>query len=122
MSLSPKNIEDKLREMINSWEQMAPGKAFGVTLDEFKAAIKPSFDARDKLADLNDQIIKTTNDRDTADEASLALAKRVLNSILADPTEGPDSSLVEGFGLVRKSDRKTGLTRKKTAVAGKKPE
>lgn len=119
---SPKMIEEKLRQAINAWEQMAPAKSFGMTVDEFKAALKPSFDVRDKLADLADQTTKAINDRAGFDQASLALLQRVLNSILADPTEGPDSSLVEGFGLVRKSERKTGLTRKKTAAAGKKPE
>ena len=120
MSLSPKNTEDKLRDQINAWEQMAPAKTFGVTLDEFKAQLKPSFDARDRLADLEDQITKAANDRDTADETSLALGQRVLNAILADPTEGPNSSLLEGFGRVRQSERKSGLTRKK--VATRKPE
>ena len=119
---SPKTIEAKLRASINAWEEMAPAKSFGMTLDEFKAGMKPSFDVRDKLADLADQTTKAIDDRANFDEASLALLQRVLNSILADPTEGPDSSLVEGFGLVRKSERKTGLTRKKKAAASKKPE
>jgi hypothetical protein len=50
------------------------------------------------------------------DDASLALAQRVVNAILADGTEGPDSSLLEGFGRTRQSDRKSGLTKKKPAT------
>ena len=37
--------------------------------------------------------------------------------VLADPTEGPDSSLIEALVRVRQSERKTGLTRKKTKAA-----
>lgn len=37
MNLSPKETEEKLRKMVNAWEQMAPTKKFAVTLDEFKA-------------------------------------------------------------------------------------
>jgi hypothetical protein len=37
----------------------------------------------------------------------------VIAGILADPTEGPDSSLIEGVGRTRQSERKTGLTRKR---------
>jgi hypothetical protein len=112
-------VEEKLRQAINAWEQMAPAKNFGMTLAEFKTGVQPSFDIRDKLTDLADQTTKAINDRGTFDEASLESVQRVLNSILADPTEGSDSSLVEGFGYVRKSERKTGLTRKKAAADGK---
>lgn len=51
----------------------------------------------------------------------MALAQRVLNAILADADEGPNSSLLEGFGRVRESERKTGLTRKGKAAAAGKP-
>jgi hypothetical protein len=115
MSLGPKDIDEKLREMINTWEQMASTKTFAVTLDEFKAGLKPSFDARNRIADLEDQLAKARDDRDRCDEGSIALSRRVVNAILADATEGPDSSLLEGFGQTRESDRKSGLTRKKAA-------
>jgi hypothetical protein len=118
MSLGPKDVEEKLRKMINVWEQMAPTKTFAVTPDEFKAGVKPSFDVRDKIADLEAQLAKAKDDRERVDEASLALAQRVVNAILADGTEGPDSSLLEGFGRTRQSERKSGLTKKK-AVKGK---
>jgi hypothetical protein len=36
---------------------------------------------------------------------------RLVNGVLADPTEGPDSALYEAFGYTRKSERKSGLTR-----------
>jgi hypothetical protein len=36
----------------------------------------------------------------------------VVNGVLADPDEGPDSPLYEAFGYIRESERKSGLTRK----------
>lgn len=91
MSKGPKAVEEQLRNMVNAWKEMAADKKFAVTLDEFKAGIKPSFDVRDKLAALEDQMTKAMNDRDNFDEASMALAQRVINAVLADDTEGKDS-------------------------------
>jgi len=51
------------------------------------------------------------NDRDSADATFLAKAQLVVNGVLADPTEGPDSSLYEAMGYTRKSERKSGLHR-----------
>lgn len=113
MPSGPKETEDKLKRMVNTWETMAPTKTFGgVTLDQFKSGVAPSLAARDLIADLNDQLIKANNDRAQADEVSLALAQRVVNGVLADPTEGPDSSVYEGFGYTRRSERRSGLTKK----------
>jgi hypothetical protein len=39
-------------------------------------------------------------------------ADLVTNGVIGDPTEGPDSALYEAFGYVRKSEKKSGLTRK----------
>ena len=114
MSKGPKDTEEKLRKMINSWEQLAPTKKFAVTLDEFKAGLKPSFDVREAIADLDEQRTKAFDDRDDFDDASMELAQRVVNAILADESEGKNSSLLEGFGRIRDSEKKSGLTRKKS--------
>lgn len=52
--------------------------------------------------------------RDTDDEAALAKRELIVNGVISDPNFGPDSALYEALGFVRKSDRKSGLTRKKT--------
>ena len=43
---------------------------------------------------------------------SRSQAQLVVAGVLADPTEGPDSSLYEAMGYTRKSERRSGLTRK----------
>ena len=110
----PKEVEERLRKAISSWETMAPTKSFGgLTLDQFKTQTAPSFTVRDTIANLDAQMTQALNERATVDETSLGLLQRVIAGILADPTEGPDSSLIEGVGRTRQSERKSGLTRKR---------
>ena len=113
MANNPKFTLDKLKRMLNGWEEIAPAKSFGgMTLAQFQAAVQPSLDARQQLDDLEDQRLQTLAARDTADDVSLEKAQLVVNGVLADPTEGPNSALYESFGYTPKRDRKSGLTRK----------
>lgn len=113
MPSNPKTNEQKMNKMINVWEQLAPNKSFGgLSLDQFKALVAPCQGARARIADLEAQMMQAINDRDAADAAFLAKAQLVVSGVVADPTEGPDSSLYEAFGYTRKSERRTGLTRK----------
>ena len=105
--------------MISGWESLAPAKSFfGMTLDQFKTAVEPSLAARELIKDLENQLTQAINQRDTADEVSVAKMQGVVAGVNADPTEGPDSSLIEAFGYTRKSERKSGLSRKGGGDAG----
>ena len=113
MSTGPKDNELKMQRMLNAWETLASSKSFGgMTLDQFKAAALPAQAARQEIEDLQDQITQAMNARDSADEAFQTKAQLVVSGVLADATEGPDSSLYEAMGYTRKSERKSGLTRK----------
>ncbi len=79
-----------------------------------KAKVKPSFDARDTIAALEHQMTSAIDQREDADIETTRLATLVVNSVKGDPGFGEDSDLYEAMGYVRKSERKTGLTRKKT--------
>jgi hypothetical protein len=115
MANNPKATAQKIERMLNGWETITPSKSFGgMTLQQFQAAIKPSLDARQQIDDLEDQLTQAIVARDSADDVSLAKAQQVVNGVLADPTEGPDSALYQAFGYTRKSERKSGLTRKRT--------
>ena len=104
----------KIQRMLNAWETLAPDKSFGgMTLAQFRAATQPSMDARQRIDDLEDQLKQALADRDRADEDLLAKAQLVVNGVIGDPTEGPDSALYEAIGYTRKSERRTGLTRKR---------
>lgn len=116
---APREIAVKLTTVVKAWETIAPTKSFaGMTLDEFKAQVKPSLDARDSLQTADTQRTETKVQREQNDEKSLEAMQLVVNSIKGDPTEGgEDGALYAACGYVRKSDRKSGLSRKaKTAT------
>ena len=115
----PKSTLEKLNSVIGGWEALTPDKSFGgMTLAQFKAALKPSFDTREELRALESQIQSKQIERDNADAESLRRVQLVVNGVIGDPEEGPDSDLYAAFGYTRKSERKTGLTRKKKPGGG----
>jgi hypothetical protein len=112
---SPKDIEEKLDKMITAWNLLAPAKSFGgMTRQEFEEACFPSKETRGLIEELQIQLARAIDQRDAADKVSAAKMQLVVAGVLADPTEGPDSALYEAFGYTRKSERKSGLTRKGT--------
>lgn len=113
MADSPKEIEEKYNRFLNAWTTLAPDKTFGgITLAEFTAQVGKSNSPRQKLIGLNDERTAAETERDTEDKNSLKMCERVKNGVIADPDFGDDSALYEAFGFVRKSERKSGLTRK----------
>jgi hypothetical protein len=117
--LTPRKIEEKIDRTLNAWEQIAPAKSFGgMTLAQFQTVIAPSKAARQLIDDLQDQLTQAINQREAADDTTLAKMQLVVNGVLADPTEGVESSMYEAMGYTRKSERKSGLTRKKGDTGG----
>jgi hypothetical protein len=117
MAKSPKSTEEKINRMLNAWRTLAPDKMFGgMTLAQFEAIAAPALDARRRIEDLDNQRAQVSAERERADEVFNAKAQFVVAGVLADPTEGDDSAIYEGFGYTRKSVRKSGLhrTNKKT--------
>jgi hypothetical protein len=114
MPKGPKDTEEKMERMLNAWRTLAPDKSFGgMTLAQFEStAVGPARAARQRIDDLNDQLTQALATREHADETFYTKAQLVTNGVLADPTEGPDSPLYAAFGYTRKSERKSGLTRK----------
>lgn len=84
-----------------------------MTLPQFQTEIEPSFTARRNLADIDAQRARETNARADADEHSNSKADLVVAGVVGDPNFGANSSLYELMGYTRKSERKSGLTRKK---------
>jgi len=89
-----------------------PGKSFaGLTLDQYKARVQPSFDLRSQIVAAQDQLMSLQTLRDEADKASLALSRQVVNAVIGDPAESDDGELYEAMGYVRRSQRASGLHR-----------
>jgi hypothetical protein len=122
MPNTPKKIENKIEKLTNSWRTLAPSKSFGgMTLAQFQAFADASIAARQTVSDLSDQLTLALNQRDDADRVFLEKAQLVVAGVLADPTEGQESSVYEAMGYTRKSDRKSGLHRKAAVETQPKP-
>lgn len=114
--MSPTQNKSKIELVATAWETLRPNKSFGgLSLAQFKDAIKPSFDARASIAALEAQLSAEQNKRDDADQASFALINRVVNGVKADPEEGDNGDLYEAMGYTRRSERNSGLHRGKLA-------
>jgi hypothetical protein len=110
----PKDNEEKLQQVLNAWSSIASAKSFGgMTLDDYRAVVNAAMTARSEAEDIEAHLTAALTKRDNADSVGLAKVELIVNGVRADPTEGPDSALYEAMGYTRKSDRKSGLTRKK---------
>lgn len=115
----PKDTLEKILRFINAWETLRPNKTFGgMTVAQFKTGVKRSLEVREELRALESQIQSKKIERATADAESVRLMQLVSYGVVGDPEEGPDSDLYELLGYTRKSERKTGLTRKKSTKGG----
>ncbi len=114
----PQITLNKLNLVVNAWETLAADKSFGgMTLAQFRTEINASHETREELRILESQLQAKLIERENADAKSLRLIQLVVNGVIGDPTEGPDGDLYEAMGYVRKSQRKSGLTRKKKTTA-----
>ncbi len=116
--MKPKReIAERLERATRAWETLAPDAKFsGMNLDDFKSRVQQSLDARLALRVATDQLVAAQNSRSDTDAATMRALLLVVNAIKGDPAHGEDSSLYEACGYVRKSERRSGLSRKaKTA-------
>jgi len=113
MALRPKKTAERLQQIATAWETTAPSATFaGMTLTQFRNKIKPSLDSRDELATIRSQGTVKMDERKDADRASLEAAELVVNAVRGDPKYGPDHPILESMGYIRKSARRSGLTKK----------
>lgn len=116
MKNSSRSVLVRINQVVTAWETLRPEKSFaGLSLEQFKAALQPSIATRADVEILQDKLVSAQSLRADADKASLELIQRVAHAVQGDPDEGSDSAFYEALGYVRKSERRSGLTR------GKKP-
>ncbi len=96
----------------DGWSSVRPEKPFfGVTLEQYKEAVKPCYDFRVEIAETQKRLKSLIAQCKDADASALKLTKNIVHAVKADPTEGEDSPLYAAMGYVRASDRSSGLTR-----------
>ena len=104
---------DRIMTFRAAWRELAPTATFaGMDLAEFEAASGPPLALRADIAALELQLDGKKSAKADADMAATDLLDLVVNSVRGTPGFGPDSPLYRALGYVRKSERKSGLTRK----------
>ena len=112
MADSPKLTEQFLDDVINAWTELAPTAQFaGLTLAQFEAKVKPSFDTRTEVSTLETQLKAARQSRKNADVISNEDALNIVNGVRSAPGFGENSALYRAMGYIPKNDRKSGLVR-----------
>ncbi len=115
MPESPNITERFLDDVVSAWSELAPDAQFaGLTLAQFKARVKPSFDTRTEVTNLETQLKAARQTRRNADEVSNADALNVVNGVRSAPGYGENSALYKAMGYIPKNDRRSGLVRPST--------
>jgi hypothetical protein len=118
MSNTPKENEIKYNRFLNALSALAPDKVFaGYQLSDLVTQTDKSSLPRADLIRLKDEEMQAEAARDAADSATMKMCEMIKNGVVADPEFGDDSALYEALGFIRKSNRRSGLTRKKTDPA-----
>jgi len=118
MAINPKENLIRITQTLSGWKTLRPEKVFaGLSLAQCEEKLAPSLKARDTIARLDNEQIAAQNQRDDADRVSLDVIQRVISAVKADGDEGEDGELYEAMGYVRKSERRSGLTRKGKVAA-----
>ena len=111
---SPRDVLERTAELTQVWESLRPNKTFfGLTLEQFKAAARPSHDERAALADLRGQTKATKTRCHDADVKLVEVIQGVINAIKGDPQEGEDGEVYVALGYVRRSSRYGGRPRRR---------
>ena len=105
-----------IKKIISAWESLRPDMTFGgMTLEQFKAAVQPSFDKRHAIAEARTLLRRLVPERNVADRRSWKLIRLVVNSVKGTPCEGDDGLLYATMGYVPWSVRhRKGSRRRKT--------
>jgi hypothetical protein len=115
MAKAPKDIIAASDLIKAAWKKYAAAATFGgMTEAQYEAKIKPSYDLRTQIGDLEKQLSQLIADRDLADVNTKAANSAAVKGIVGDVNYGDNSDLYGACGYVRKSEKKSGLTRKKT--------
>ena len=108
-------IQERIQAFHEAWTALAPDASFGgMTLAEFDAAVQPSLDRRQELRELERETAGKRAQVSQADEFSTGILELVINSVRGTPGYGSDCALYQALGYTRKSERRSGLTRKST--------
>ena len=105
------NCRDRVR---TAWREFAAAETFaGRTLAEFEADTQAVVQAREQLDIARSKQSGLIRAREQADKEFRDLLDLVINSVRGNHAYGADSALYRALGYVPRSERASGLTRKR---------
>ena len=114
MSKSPKKNEETIQRALNALRSLAPDKKFNnKSLADLETQAAKSMATRQRLIEIKNEEAEQIALREAEDAKTLKMIEQIVAGIIGDDDYGDDSALYELFGFVRKSQRKSGLTRAK---------
>lgn len=114
-----KRVREQCNVMNDAWFEGAPGGTFmGITQGTFQSDIEAAAAADAAIADLEAELRMKRDVRDDNYKALDQKRSKVGQGVAGDPAYGDDSPLYGAMGFVRKSEKKSGLTRKKVTPKG----
>lgn len=109
-----KTVKEKCNVMNDAWFEGAKSSVFnGIAQADFKTAIEAAEVDDAAIADLEAEIKMKRDIRDDKYKALDQQRSKVGMGVAGDAAFGNDSPLYGAMGFVRKSEKKSGLTRKK---------
>lgn len=107
-------VKEQCNTMNDAWAEGAPSVVFnGIEQARFQAAIEAAAADDAAIADLEAEIKMRRDVRDDKYKALDQQRSKVGMGVAGSPDFGNDSPLYGAMGFVRKSEKKSGLTRKK---------
>ena len=104
---SPAEKLQQIQRVTLAWESLAPGSVFyGMTLAQFKEAVRPGLDVRKEITDLEWHLEQLILRRNFADTELMQRVEGVIQGVKGDPKFGQDSALYAAMGYVPKSARR----------------
>ncbi|MCU0238069.1 MAG: hypothetical protein MUC29_01395 [Pyrinomonadaceae bacterium] len=114
MKSTPTKTMEYLNNVLVPWKEIAPDDVFsGMKSEQFEVEVKKSMDIRVVIANLEAELEHKKQERDAIDGNNKQMAMRIVDSVAGHQNHGRDSGLYKAMGFVPKSERKSGLTRKK---------
>lgn len=124
MKQTDETVARKRDQYMAAWRQFGAEAVFAnLTLAQFEVESEKPLEVRERIRVLRTQLRGLKLERDQADAVWTALMVSVANSVRGNPDYGMDSAMYRALGFVPKSERRSGLARKrKAADSGALPE
>lgn len=110
-----KNLIEKSKKLLNSWQEMAPKSLFcGVSLEKFRSTVIPAVEISESIVKADQERVAKAIERDASLKKlndSYLLIVNGINGIKGAAEHGEDSPLYGSIGYKIRSARQSGLTR-----------